>query len=102
MLKWFATNSFLKIPVSEDMVGRVLDGLGNPIDSKEGIMPSQFYNVDQDPPDPLSRMRITGKIGLGVKAIDSLLTCGEGQRLGIFAGSGVGKSTLLGNDCSKF
>ncbi|MGI6707453.1 MAG: flagellar protein export ATPase FliI [Clostridia bacterium] len=91
-----STGHPLLVPVSEAMVGRVLDGLGNPIDGKGPIPASQYYQIQNPPPDPLSRPRIKSPLPLGVKAIDGLLTCGRGQRIGIFAGSGVGKSTLLG------
>ncbi len=91
-----STGHPLLVPVSESMVGRVLDGLGHPIDGKGSISASQYYQIQNPPPDPLSRPRIKSPLPLGVKAIDGLLTCGRGQRIGIFAGSGVGKSTLLG------
>ena len=82
--------------VGESLLGRVLDGLGNPIDDKEPLNLSRAYPVNNMPPNPLSRMRITDPLPLGVKVLDGMLTCGRGQRIGIFAGSGVGKSTLLG------
>ncbi|NLN04239.1 MAG: flagellar protein export ATPase FliI [Clostridiaceae bacterium] len=91
-----ATNHTFRVPVAEELVGRILDGLGQPIDNKGPIAPTDYYGIDNDPPDPLMRERITKVLPLGIKAIDGLLTCGQGQRLGIFAGSGVGKSTLLG------
>jgi len=86
----------LKIKVGLPLLGRVLNGLGEPLD--ELMLPPglQYYSTNQLPPNPLSRPRITEPISLGVRAIDSLLTVGKGQRVGIFAGSGVGKSTLLG------
>ena len=86
----------LSIKVNPDILGRVFDALGNPIDDGNSILEGLEYPLDNTPPHPLKRARITGILPVGVKAIDSLLTCGRGQRIGIFAGSGVGKSTLLG------
>ena len=91
-----STGESLRAAVSNDLVGRVLDALGNPMDDKGPIHPEAFYPVDNVPPNPLSRTRIKEEFPLGIRAIDGLLTVGQGQRLGIFAGSGVGKSTLLG------
>lgn len=91
-----ATNRPLTIPVGNDMKGRVLDGLGNPIDGKGPYRIDEYYDVNNIPNNPLSRTRISKPLTLGIRAIDGLLTCGQGQRMGIFAGSGVGKSTLLG------
>ncbi|MCL2215079.1 MAG: FliI/YscN family ATPase [Treponema sp.] len=88
--------SRLEVPVSEKLLGRVLDALGNPIDDKGDISSSCMYPALASPPDPLARRRVTERITTGVRAIDGLLAVGKGQRLGIFAGSGVGKSTLLG------
>jgi flagellum-specific ATP synthase len=88
--------SRLEVPVSEKLLGRVLDALGNPIDDKGSIASSCMYPALSSPPDPLARKRVTERITTGVRAIDGLLAVGKGQRLGIFAGSGVGKSTLLG------
>lgn len=85
----------LSVKCSDELFGKVLDGLGNPLDG-EGIYGGTLYPLDTDPPDPLKRRRIKDVITTGVKAIDGFLTCGEGQRIGIFAGSGVGKSTTLG------
>lgn len=89
------TGTSFKVPVGEELLGRTLDGLGNPIDGPE-IKCSKFYEVEASPPDPLKRKLIDEVLPLGVKAVDSLITVGKGQRIGIFAGSGVGKSTLLG------
>lgn len=86
----------LSVSIGEGLLGRVLDGLGNPIDGKGRILTSGFYPVDNMPPNPMTRPRIQQVLPLGVKCIDSLLTVGKGQRMGIFAGSGVGKSTLIG------
>jgi ATP synthase in type III secretion protein N len=87
----------LTIRVGDGLLGRVLNGLGEPIDGKplptEGLTP---WSVDRDCPDPFTRMRIHHPLTLGVRCIDGLLTVGEGQRIGLFAGSGVGKSTLMG------
>lgn len=89
-----------RVPVGEELLGRTIDGLGNPIDCNtihgDDIKCSQYYEVDAAPPDPLQRRIIDEVLPLGVKAVDGLLTVGKGQRIGIFAGSGVGKSTLLG------
>lgn len=86
----------LKVGVSKALKGRILDGLGNPIDGKGPLDIEAFYPVNNQPPNPLTRKRITEPLPLGVKAIDGFLTVGRGQRIGIFAGSGVGKSTLMG------
>ena len=83
----------LSVPVSGDLLGKVLDGLGR-IDGN--YMPGVPYSVEAQPPDPMDRKIIADVLPLGVKAIDGLLTIGKGQRMGIFAGSGVGKSTLMG------
>ncbi|HEX3026308.1 MAG TPA: flagellar protein export ATPase FliI [Clostridia bacterium] len=84
------------IPVGNGLIGRIIDGTGEPIDDKGPIKADNFYVVDGNPSNPLFRPRINKPISLGVRALDGLLTCGRGQRIGIFAGSGVGKSTLLG------
>jgi len=86
----------LEIKISESLKGRVLDGLGQPIDGLGEITDGEYFPVENDPPNPMERPRIKNIMPLGIKAIDSMLTIGEGQRVGIFAGSGVGKSTLLG------
>ena len=78
------------------MLGRVLDGLGQPLDGRPLPRGPRPFPVMGSPPAPLQRQRITEPLPLGVRALDGLLTCGRGQRLGIFAGAGVGKSTLLG------
>jgi len=91
-----ALGSRLEVPVSKKLLGRVLDALGNPIDEKGDIESSCMYPALASPPDPLKRKRVTQRMTTGVRAIDGLLAVGKGQRLGIFAGSGVGKSTLLG------
>ena len=89
------TGSLLNVKCSEELFGKVLDGLGNPLNGSE-ITKYTAYSLNASPPDPLKRRRITEIIPTGVRAIDGFLTCGEGQRIGIFAGSGVGKSTTLG------
>jgi len=94
--KIVATGETLKIKVGDALLGRVLDGLGNPIDGKGEIQSSKKRSVYASPPSPLQRQRITTPVATGIKAIDGLLTLGKGQRIGIFSGSGVGKSTLLG------
>ncbi len=91
-----STNQILRVPVGMNYMGRVLDGMGNPIDNGPPLLADEYYPVENHPPNPLSRPRIQEILPLGVRAIDGLLTCGRGQRIGIFAGSGVGKSTLLG------
>jgi flagellum-specific ATP synthase len=91
-----ATGEPFSVQVSSAMLGRVLNGLGEPIDGKGAIQNGERMSVYQDPPHPLQRSRITEPISTGIRAIDGLLTLGKGQRVGIFAGSGVGKSTLLG------
>ena len=84
------------VPVGPALLGRVLNGLAQPIDGLGPLNTSQRYPVTNLPPEPLSRQPIRQPLGTGVRAIDGLLTCGLGQRIGIFAGSGVGKSTALG------
>jgi flagellum-specific ATP synthase len=91
-----STGQKLKIGVGEELLGRVIDALGNPIDGKGAIKCKKLVSTNNTPPNPIERKRISEVMTLGIKAIDGLLTCGKGQRIGIFAGSGVGKSTLLG------
>ncbi len=86
----------LDVAVGEGLVGRVLDGLGKPMDGLGPIGRHQLYPLNADPPNPLTRERIRAPLGTGVRAIDGLVTIGRGQRVGIMAGSGVGKSVLLG------
>lgn len=91
------TGAPLKVKVGDELLGKTLDGLGNPIDDSEPLsVQGQGYSVEAEPPDPLTREIIDEVLPLGVKAVDGLNTIGKGQRIGIFAGSGVGKSTLLG------
>ena len=90
-----ASGHVLQVPVGDSLLGRVIDATGKPIDGKGALGTSTYYPVIASPPDPMTRRPIDRRVVTGVRAIDSLLTCGKGQRLGIFAGSGVGKSTLL-------
>ncbi|MBQ4151418.1 MAG: FliI/YscN family ATPase, partial [Schwartzia sp.] len=85
----------LQVKVGPQLLGRVLDGLGNPMDGKGPILSKLEYPLQASPPDPLHRPRIHESLFVGVRAIDGLITLGSGQRIGIMAGSGVGKSTLL-------
>src|SRR5215207_737518 len=94
--KVVATGQPLKVDVSDALLGRALDGLGNPLDGKGPIDHTNWYPAEQAPPDPLSRPRIHERVSLGVRSLDAFVPCGRGQRIGIFAGSGVGKSSLLG------
>lgn len=91
-----ATGQKLQVEVGQALLGRVLDGLGQPMDGKGPLFTGNYYPLTAVPPNPLTRKRITIPLAMGIRAIDGLLTCGRGQRIGIFAGSGVGKSTLLG------
>ena len=84
------------VNVGKKLLGRVIDGLGNPIDNKGPIECESEYPIYADPINPLARGRIAEPVDLGIRAINGLLCCGKGQRMGIFSGSGVGKSILLG------
>lgn len=86
------------VPVGSGLLGRVLDGLGHPLDEKERgpLVADKFYPVYAEAPDPLTRRLIKDPLELGLRVLDSVLTCGEGQRMGIFAAAGGGKSTLMG------
>jgi len=86
----------LTVPVGESLRGRILNGIGEPIDGKGPLITEKRYSILNEPSDPLKRRRVTECLATGVKAIDSTLTLGKGQRIGIFSGSGVGKSTLMG------
>src|SRR5574344_1039784 len=90
-----ASGHVLEVAVGNSLLGRVIDATGKPYDEKGPIDGKEFYPVLASPPNPMERKPIDRRIVTGVRAIDSLLTVGKGQRLGIFAGSGVGKSTLL-------
>ncbi len=91
-----ATGRPFRVPVSDTLLGRAIDGLGRPMDGLGPIDTSRTRPATASPPDPLDRPRITERVSLGVRSLDALVPCGRGQRLGIFAGSGVGKSSLLG------
>ena len=90
------TGAPLQVPVSEELLGLTLDGVGEPMNADSLGADCAHYSVEAAPPDPLSRKLIDEVLTLGVKAVDGLLTIGKGHRIGIFAGSGVGKSTLMG------
>lgn len=92
----FPTRRPFSVPVGDALRGRVLDGLGRPMDERGPLRTAARRAVYNHPPAPLSRRRVRQPLGTGVRAIDGLVSCGKGQRLGIFAGSGVGKSTLMG------
>lgn len=87
------------VPVGGDLLGRVIDARGNPLDERPAPIVNLRYPLYADPPAPLERRAIDEPLGLGVRAIDGLLTVGQGQRVGIFAGTGVGKSVLMGTIC---
>jgi flagellum-specific ATP synthase len=91
-----STDRPLGVAVGNALLGRILDGLGNPLDDKGPVVATDFYPLHAAPPHPLRRQMVESPLSVGVKVIDGLLTLGTGQRIGIFAGSGVGKSTLLG------
>lgn len=91
-----SVQSGMFINVSDGMLGRILNGLGEPIDGKGPIQKDRNMPINCQPPDPMKRRVIRDVISTGVKCIDGLITTGRGQRVGIFAGSGVGKSVLLG------
>ncbi len=91
------TGDSLKVGVGHQLLGRILDGFGNPIDTaqKGRLQTNTFYPLHSDAPDPLSRPLLRDTMPLGIKAIDALLTCCEGQRIGIFGAAGTGKSVIL-------
>ena len=91
-----STSRPLEVAVGEALLGRVLNALGEPIDDKGPIVAADFYPLYAAPPHPLKRQMVESPLSVGVRVIDGMLTLGTGQRVGIFAGSGVGKSTLLG------
>ena len=84
------------IPVGPALLGRIVDGLGRPLDEQGAIMATERYPLHASPPNPLQRARIGSPLDLGIRAINGFLTCGQGQKMGIFSGAGVGKSVLLG------
>jgi flagellum-specific ATP synthase len=92
----YARPAEAQVRVGDDLLGRVLDGFGKPMDGGPPIQGTDSYNLYSDPPGPMQREHIAQPLTTGIRAIDSLLPCGLGQRIGIFGGSGVGKSTLLG------
>ncbi len=89
-------NKVVEVPVTHDLLGRIIDGQGNPLDNKGPIKASRHYPLSGKQINPLDRDTITKPLDVGIRSINSLLTVGRGQRLGLFAGSGVGKSVLLG------
>ncbi len=89
------TGKILSVPVGNELLGRVLDGLGQPLDGRGELNTRTFYPVYADAPNPMTRKIISKPMSLGLRCLDSVLTCGEGQRMGIFAAAGGGKSTLL-------
>jgi flagellum-specific ATP synthase len=90
------TGQPMTVPVGEALLGRVVGGLGEPVDGKGPLGATQRRSIYAQPPDPLRRRRITEPMPIGIRAIDAFLTCGKGQRIGVFSGAGVGKSMLLG------
>jgi FliI/YscN family ATPase len=96
-----ALGSALRVPVGDQLMGRVIDGLGHPLDDLGAIQAADNVSLNLQPPHPLKRQRISDVFRTGIKALDTFIPCGRGQRLGIFAGSGVGKSTLLGMIASQ-
>lgn len=86
----------MRVGIGEHLLGRVVDALGHPIDGGPSFVPSLHRTLNGSAPHPLHRPRVTDRLNTGVRVIDTLLTLGKGQRMGLFAGSGVGKSTLLG------
>ncbi len=91
-----ATGKPLQVAVGEELLGKVVDWQGHPLDKDDHVFCKDSVNIENQPPNPMTRRRITEVMPLGVKAIDGMLTVGKGQRIGVFAGSGVGKSTLMG------
>ncbi len=92
----YPTGEIHRVAVAQSMCGRILDALGNPIDGKGQIRVEKYYPVTAIPPDILSRQRITEVLSTGIKSIDGMCTAGVGQRFGVFSGSGVGKSSIMG------
>lgn len=92
----YNTKKKLQVKMSDELIGRTIDALGNPIDGKGEIKGDAYYSINGKPSNPMTRPAISEHIELGIKAIDGMITIGKGQRIGIFAGSGVGKSTLMG------
>jgi len=94
--KVVARNKPAVVRVGRNLLGRVLDGLGHPLDDLGPLDYEEEYPLHRDPENPMQRENIQEPLGTGIRAVDGILTCGKGQRIGIFGGSGVGKSTLLG------
>ncbi len=92
----YNTGKKLRVKISDKLIGRTIDALGKPIDGKGDIEGHTYYSINGAPSNPMNRPPITESMELGVKVIDGMITLGKGQRIGIFAGSGVGKSTLMG------
>ncbi|HOP61869.1 MAG TPA: FliI/YscN family ATPase [Spirochaetota bacterium] len=92
----YAVGTSLMVPVGKELLGRVISGIGKPLDGKGEIYARNRYPVEGREMNPLNRTIITEPLSVGIRAIDGLITVGRGQRIGIFSGSGVGKSTLLG------
>jgi flagellum-specific ATP synthase len=90
------TGRVAQLPVGPGLLGRILDGLGRPLDEKGDVPYLERYPLHAAPPNPLQRARIRTPLDLGIRALNGFLTCGQGQKMGIFSGSGVGKSVLLG------
>lgn len=91
-----ASGETLKVPVGYSLLGRTINAVGKPCDNLGEIIPETYYPAVQIAPDAMTKLEINKRITTGVRAIDSMLTIGKGQRIGIFAGSGVGKSTIMG------
>jgi flagellum-specific ATP synthase len=91
----YSTGGPLRVPVGNGLLGRVLDGLGRPIDGRGPLDADAWVTLDGSAPHPLTRARVDAPMPLGVRVLDTLMTAGRGQRLGLFAGSGVGKSSLM-------
>ena len=91
-----SSRNLLRVKVGRSLLGRILDGLGNPIDGKGPLNAESEYPIQSAPPAALSRRRICEPVSVGIRAVDGLMTLGKGQRMAILAGSGVGKSTMMG------
>jgi flagellum-specific ATP synthase len=91
-----STGEQLKVPVGDHLLGRVVNGLGQPIDNKEPLISTMYRPLHANPPHSLKRQRITEPLYTGIRSMDTLCTCGKGQRMGVFSGSGVGKSIMMG------
>jgi flagellum-specific ATP synthase len=91
-----STGEQIRVPVGDALLGRVINGLGEPIDGKGALLSTISRPLISDPPPALQRRRIAEPLFTGIRSIDTLITCGKGQRIGVFSGSGVGKSVLMG------